>query len=217
MYNKENLLNHIQKVKPEGFGLLKDSFGYVSSDVEQKVIYLATREYFPHGAYIFGASAHITFNEIENKLKPLYLAQGVKNSDVYTIKNSLVNIEGVDYNLLDQEIDDDNSFARISGELKKLIDAALLFFDKLNTIEDVANFLADKEPKEIVPFIQGTILFPKTILILEFADHPKFEEKRDEFYELLKKQATKRKQTEVDLRVFEKLFIKRDGVAALSW
>jgi len=110
MYNKENLLNHIQKVKPEGFGLLKDSFGYVSSDVEQKVIYLATREYFPHGAYIFGASAHITFNEIENKLKPLYLAQGVKNSRKDGSKHAVINIL-IKKNALGQKIMDENQIA----------------------------------------------------------------------------------------------------------
>ena len=206
VYNKENLLDHIQKVKPDGFALLKDSFGYVSSGDEQKVIHLATREYFPHGAYVFGASAHITFSEIENKLKPLYLAEGVKNSDNYTIKNSLVNIDGVDYKLLDQEINDDNTFAKISGELQKLIAAALTFFDQYKTIEEVANLLADKGPKEIVPYIQGTILLPKTALILKLASHPKFEERKNQFYELVKKQAAKKKQAEADLAVFEKLF-----------
>lgn len=206
VYNKENLLDHIQKVKPDGFALLKDSFGYVSSEDKQKVIHLATREYFPHGAYIFGVSAHISFSEIENKLKPLYLAEGVKNSDNYTIKNSLVNIEGVDYKLLDQDINDDTSFARVSAELQKLIAAALTFFNQYKTIEEVANLLADKEPKEIVPYIQGTILLPKTALILKLANHPKFEERKDQFYELAKKQAAKKKQAEADLRVFEQLF-----------
>lgn len=206
VYNKENLLDHIQRIKPEGFRLLEDSFGYVSSGVERRVIHLATREYFPHGAYIFGASAHITFSEIENKLKPLYLAEGVKNSNNYTVKNSLVNVAGVDYKLLDQEINDDSSFAKVAGELQKLIAAALSFFEQNKTIKDVANLLADKEPKEIAPYIQGTILLPKSALILKMANHPKFEERKNQFYELAKKQAAKNKQAKVDLAVFEKLF-----------
>ena len=207
VFNKENLLGQIEKVKPKDFNLLKRGFGYESSEETRlEVIQLATREYFPHGAHIFGASAHVTFYEVEEKIKPLYLEEGIKNSDNYTIKNSLMDVEGVDYQKLDQEISDNSSFASISGELKKLINSALLFFNQFKTIKDAANFLAEKDVVEIVPFIQGTILLPKTILILKLADHPKFVHKRDEFYGLAKKQAAKKKQVEADLIVFEQLF-----------
>ncbi|MFA0964953.1 hypothetical protein AB9P05_24305 [Roseivirga sp. BDSF3-8] len=209
VYLKKDFLNHINSVKPEGFRILDGHAIFQKKESNRELqIHLATREYFPHGAYIFGSMGNIIFEEVEKELIPLYRAERVKNSTNYTIKNSLVNIEGIDYKLLDQEINNDSTFAKISGELQKLIAAALAFFDQYNTIEEVANLLADKEPKEIVPFIQGAILLPKAILILKLAGHPKFQEKRDEFYELIKKQAAKKEQAQAHLKVFEKLFIK---------
>ena len=208
LYNNSDFLRHIDTIKPEAFDRIGEHSIFEKVEPNRKLILqIASSDYFPHGSYIKGVVADIIFKAVEEKLEPLYLELGVKNSANYTIGNSLVNIEGVDYQQLDQEINDDNSFARISGELKKLIAAALAFFDQYKTIEEVANLLAGKEPKEIVPLIQGTILLPKTILILKLAGHPKFEEKRDEFYELVKKQAAKKEQAQPHLKVFEKLFI----------
>ncbi|MEM9327580.1 MAG: hypothetical protein AAGA85_18075 [Bacteroidota bacterium] len=214
VYAKENLLEHIATLQPEGFSMLEDSFGYLRADGSKKeVIHLATRNYFPHGACIHGMSAHISFLDIEDALRPLYRAQGIGHSDNYTLKRSLVDVDGVDYEQLDQEISDDESFGKVRIELQKLLDAALSFFDQLQTVADAADLLAEKSAKEIVPYIQGTILMPKTILLLQRAGHERFEEKRAEFHALLKGQAAKRKQAQADLTVFEQLFDHETGAS----
>jgi hypothetical protein len=207
MYNKQDFYKHISSIKPKGFYFSKNAPVFVREGDDCKVfINIQSREYYPHGCFIDGVSVHIVFNSVESILKPLYIEEGIHNSDNYTIKNSLLNIKGVNYERFEQEVNSDISFSNIVNDLNLLISAALMFCDKFTTVSDVAEFLSDKKANEIVDWIQGSILFPKTVLILYIAKHAEFNNKREEFYELINVQASRKRQSVPHLNVFKKLF-----------
>lgn len=155
-----------------------------------------------------GLSAGIVFTFLEKAIKEQYEQVGSVESYLPdTLQKSLVSVEGINYKIFETEIHDDASFEKVAEELKKLFSkAALPFFGQFSTLEAVAEFLSGKKAEEIVPYIQGPVLFPKTILILREAGHPAFEKKRDEFYAILKPYAEKKDSYKPHLKVFETLF-----------
>lgn len=123
----------------------------------------------------------------------------------YTIR---VNFVQLDINRLNftQVLKSKDDFLLAVIELQKFISYSKEFFDKNEKLDDMSMLLSGLKPQEVVPYIQGAQLFVKTILILKEASHPKYEEKRDEYYEVLKKQAAKKEVYAQQLKLFEALF-----------
>lgn len=163
--------------------------------------------------YVKGITVAVLFPQIENILNPLLKKyQVLKRLDDSTIHKVLTEIHGVNYQSFNTEIVDALSFGIVASELSKLIrNGALPFLQTYNSLEMVASLLADKEAEEIVPFIQGPVLLPKTVLILKEVNHPAFKEKKAEFYKLLKAYSEKKDSYKPYLKVFEELFQNETG------
>lgn len=209
VYNKENFNKHINTIKPNGFNKV-GTYCMFQKEMNNRIetIYYSHRDYFPHGVYIEGISVEIVFPEVENILCSLLdkynIQQRYGNCTIYT---ALRDIEGIDYSKFDIEIQNDESFQVVAKEVKKIVKyGAMPFFETYDTLEKVADLLSDKTPEEVVPYIQGAILLPKTILILKIAKHTKFEEKLIEFREVLKQYAKKKEIYKQMLILYDDLF-----------
>lgn len=209
VYNKAEFKNHIGTLQIEGFKLKSAVQAYLfirKTPNRTETITLSYRDYAPHGFYIDGVSAEILLNEIEDILAPLLSKHGVKEVFQSTIGKSFQGISGVNYEVFDIEINNEQTFGEVIIEVKKIIDQFALPFLEAS-LESIANLLADKKPEEIVRYIQGPILLPKAVLILREAKHPQYKKMASEFYLVLKQYAEKKESYRPFLSVFKDLFL----------
>jgi len=157
--------------------------------------------------------AFIKFQEIENKIIYFSKKLGINiNKADYTIKNKSLENSDFEYSVFETRIDNKHIFDKVFKAEKQYIQKSILpFFEKYQDLNNVAELLSTLKPQEVVPYIQGPKLFCKTILILKEAKHPNYKSKRDEFYEVLKKQATKKEVYAQQLQLFELLFFTRQS------
>jgi hypothetical protein len=209
------LIKELEKlVKPtiSGFQYKKEIKGFSWTKKlhdRQEVIDIGYRTYYPNMFQLYTPFLYIYFNEVETILGEYLKEYDIKNiwGISRTIQRSLRDIEGIDYSKFETKIHDEESFQIVAEEIKKIIEyGAMPFFEKYSTLESVANLLSDKKPEEIVPYIQGAILFPKTILILKLAKHTTYEEKLIEFREALAIYAKKKEIYKQILMIYDDLF-----------
>lgn len=165
---------------------------------------------YPGGYYLQSPFISITFHWIEQKIiessKKLNLQY---NEDDYTIKSKAIENSEFNYNIFENRIESEEKFDELfEAEFEIIKMGGIPFFKKYSDLSNVAELLSNLSPQEVVPYIQGAKLFVKTILILREAKHPKFEQKKQEFYEVLKKQALKKDIYRNQLSLFEELFNK---------
>ena len=207
VYLKSDFESKLKTLCPPAFEKEKDAsiFTTVEGDAVKR-IHISYNSYFPHSALIRGVSVDITIKSIEDILNPILKKYNTKNSN-YTIGKSFQDLEDVNYKTLDTDIHDNTTFELVATEVKKIIDkGALPFLERCNSLLNVADLLGDKKAEEIVPYIQGPILLPKTILILREAHHSAYKNKLADFYTLLKQYAERKENYRVFLNIFTDLF-----------
>jgi hypothetical protein len=208
VYNKTDFKSHISTLQIEDFKFKSAVQAYLfvrTKPNRTETITISYKDYAPHGFYIAGVSAEIFLNEIEIILTPLLSKHGVKEVFQSTIGKSFQGMSGVNYEVFNIEINNERTFGEVITEVKKIIDQFALPFLEAS-LQTIANLLADKKPEEIVPYIQGPILLPKTVLILKEAKHPEYKKKLSEFYLVLKQYADKKESYRPYLNVFNDLF-----------
>ena len=208
VYLKENFNKDINTLIPLGFTRVKKYCQFEKKyDNRVETIYYSHRDYPPHGFYIDGISAEIYFYEVEEILKRYLEKYNIQNNyGNSTIHKSFVGIDKVDYTKFKIEIHDEATFNEVAAEVKKIVEyGAMPFFEKYETLTDVANLLATATIEEIVQYIQGGILLPKTVLILREANHPQYFERLKEFYIVLKEYAKQERYASL-LKLYEDLF-----------
>jgi hypothetical protein len=210
VYKKEDFRNDIGTLQIEGFKLKSAVQAYLfvrKKPSRTETITVSYKDYAPHGFYIAGVSAEIYLNEIEDILTPILSKHGVKEVFQSTIGKSFQGITGVNYDAFNIEINSEQAFSEVIIEVKKIVNQfAFPFFDKYNSLQRIADFLVDKKPEEIVPYIQGPILLPKTTLILREAGHSEYRKRLNEFFIVLKQYAEKKESYKPFLNVFVDLF-----------
>jgi hypothetical protein len=208
VYNKTDFKSHISTLQIEDFKFKSAVHAYLfvrKKPNRTETITISYKDYAPHGFYIAGVSAEIFLNEIEDILTPLLSKHGVKEVFQSTIGKSFQGMSGVNYEVFNIQINNERTFGEVITEVKKIIDQFALSFLEAS-LQSIANLLADKKPEEIVPYIQGPILLPKTVLILKEAKHPEYKKKLIEFYLVLKQYADKKESYRPYLGVFTDLF-----------
>ena len=210
VYNKADFKNYISALEIEGFELESavQAYLFVRKKADRReTITISYKDYSPHGFYIAGVSADRFLNEIEDILASLLLKHGIKEAYRSTIGKSFQGIEGINYDAFNIEVNSEPSFNEVIGEVKKIVDEfALPFFDKYNSLGNFADLLADKKPEEIVPYMRGPILLPKTVLILREAQHPEYKNKLNEFFLVLGQYAEIKESYRPFLSVFKEMF-----------
>jgi hypothetical protein len=196
IYTRKDFQKHIERIQIADFKLKPavQAFLFIREfKSKQETIIISYRDYAPHGFCIDGISVNISFRKVESVIFPLYNRHNINEISDGTLSNVFQNLENVDYNLLESEVKDDDSFGIVKYEIEKIINNGVFpFFEKCNSLSDISDFLAFKSAEEISHYIQGAKLFPKTILILKLSNHPHFETKLLEFYEILKRYSQKK-------------------------
>lgn len=130
------------KKEIQGFSWTKKSQG------RQEEIVLGYRTFHPNVFQIYRPSVFLYFDEVETILEECLEKNNVKNiwGLPHTIHSTLYNIEGIDYSKFETKIHDEASFRIVAEEIKKIIEyGAMPFFEKYQTLEEVANLLSDKK------------------------------------------------------------------------
>jgi hypothetical protein len=162
---------------------------------------------YPDRYYLQSPFISVTHKKIEFLIKENSQKIQVPYSDeAYTIKLLLSEYK-ISYDIFKQPIINRETFDNVfKEELRVFNQIAIPFYVQYQDLNKVAELLSSLKPQEVVPYIQGAKLFCKTILILRETKHPKYLEKLNEFYDVLKKQATKKEVYAQQLRLFELLF-----------
>jgi hypothetical protein len=206
VYNKADFKKHIETIQLDGFKIKNAVQAYLfirKLDDRIETITISYKDYSPHGFYISGVSANVFYPSIEAILEEYGLGEEYKT----TISKSFQDIEGINYELLSTEINSDESFGIVKKVVEEIIEkGALTFLNSFFDLESIAGFLADKKPIEIVPYIQGSILYPKTALILKLANHHAFQKRLLESKNVLQENIDANKRYPILLEKFVKLF-----------
>lgn len=206
VYNKADFKRHIETIEIEGFKLKSAVQAYLfirkQSD-RTETITISYRSYAPHGFYIDGVSASIYFPEVENILEEYGLGEEYKS----TFGKVFQDMKDVNYEKLITEINSDETFSVVKNVVEDIIEKGVKpFLSRFTTLEEIANFLADKKFEEIVPYIQGAILLPKTVLIMKLAKHPDFKKRLVEFRNVLLEYASTNNKYQILLNKYDAIF-----------
>lgn len=205
VFDSTELSKCFKKIKVEDFKFKKEKMGYSwirdsISKTERIVIGFAG---YPNSYRIYSPVVEVSFKDVEETLDKFDLGE----TNVPTISKPLHDIAGVNYELFSTEINSDESFGVVKNVIDSILERGVMpFFQHFANLSEVANFLSDKTVEEIVPYIQGGILLPKTALILKLANHPNFLSRLNEFRGVLINYASKSDKYKVLLEKFEKLF-----------
>lgn len=206
VYNKEDFKKHIETIQIEGFKLKSAVQAYLfvrKLNDKTETIIVSYRSYAPHGFYIDGVSASIYFPEVENLLDKYNLGEEYK----CTFGKSFQDLNEVDYDKLMIEINTKESFELVKNVVEDIIKKGVFpFLNRFSSLEKIAIFLADKQPVEIVPYITGSILYPKTVLIMKLANHSEFKKRLIEFRNVLLENVDSNKRYPILLEKFDTLF-----------
>jgi len=209
VFLKEDLIKCVETTKPEGFELIYHTgvIHFVNlNSLSENRIGITFAHYFPHSITFTGISNSITYKIIEDILFQNSKNLGLEYSSASSFRSS-VGSNSSKYSVVDKKIESESQFLELKPNIEYIINNYCLpFFEKYQDLYNVAELLSSLKPQEVVPYIQGAKLFCKTILILRESNHPRFQEKRDEFYEVLKKQANKKEVYKQQLKLFESLF-----------
>jgi len=205
-FNKKELDQSFKMISINGFTFKKEIMGYSWTkeypNREEKMI-IGYRGY-PDAYVAYTPTVSIYFPEVENVLEQHDLREEHKS----TFGKAFQDLQGVDYKKLSTEINSDESFAIVKNIIEDVLEKGVKpFMSRFTTLEEIADFLADKKFEEIVPYIQGAILLPKTVLIMKLAKHPDFKKRLVEFRNVLLEYASTNNKYQILLNKYDLLFL----------
>jgi hypothetical protein len=169
VYNKSDFNKKINTLKPIGFESYTNfgSTRFVKKE-DKRVLTIAIgyNEYFPHSADVKGISVDISFNEVEEVLRPVFKQSKVKGlyNDT-TIHQSLIDVEGVNYKLFETEINNDDTFNMVAPEIKKMmVNGAIPFFERYQTVRAVFEDTEKMPIEQMSNFIGQPLPFRRLII-----------------------------------------------------
>jgi hypothetical protein len=215
LYNKQDLKKDFASLYVQNFALKSSVQAFLlvrkSTNIFENII-LSYSDFSPIGFRINGITAHIFFDEVEKILQPILRKYEIAFNSFSTFGRTFNNVEGVDQLIFQTEINSTESFHTIKPAFEQIIEGKILpFLLKFNSLDAVADFLSDKKIEEIVPYITGSILLPKTALILKLTHHTTFAKRLLEFRGILVEYASKESRYEVMLAVYDELFLEDLG------
>jgi len=204
-YNKKELDNSFISIKINGFNFKKEIMGYswtkqYSNRIERIII--GYRGY-PDSYVAYTPTISIYFPEVEDILTRYGLSEEYKS----TFGKVFQDLNEVDYEKLNTGINSEETFNLVKNVVEDILEKRVMpFFTQFALLEEIANFLSDKKVEEIVPYIQGSILLPKTVLIMKLANHPHFKKRLVEFRNVLLEYANTNNKYQILLNKYDELF-----------
>jgi|GEM_PF-3093033 len=204
-FNKKELDNSFKSIAIEGFSFKKEIMGYswtkkCSNRIERIIIGYTG---YPNSYKAYTPTTAIYFPEVEDILIKYGLAEEYKS----TFGRAFQDLNDVEYEKLGMEINSVEGFSVVKSVVYNILEKGVMpFLARFTTLEEIANFLADKKVEEIVPYIQGAILLPKTVLIMKLASHTDFMKRLVEFRNVLLEYASTNNRYQVLLNKYDELF-----------
>lgn len=208
LYSKALYNSHIDTLVPDGFVRVGNRCQFERTyDDKIETIFYSHRDYFPHGFYMDGVYVEIYFKDVESILSKLFDKYNIEQQTPSTFGKVFQDLKDIEYSVFETEIKDDETFERVKKVIQRItIVGVMPFFEKFNSLNEVADFLAFKSVEEIVPYIQGVSLVPKTVLILKLTNHPNFKYKLTDFHGILKEYSDREERYNAYLKLYEDLF-----------
>jgi hypothetical protein len=204
-FNKKELDQSFKLFSINGFSFKKEIMGYswTKEFPDRKESIIIGYRGYPDSYVVYTPTVNIYFPEVENILEEYGLGEEYKS----TFGKSFQDLKDVDYEKLSIEINSTESFNIVKTVVQDIIEKGVLpFINRFCSLKEIADFLADKKFEEIVPYIQGAILLPKTVLIMKLADHPYFTKRLLEFRSVLLEYAQTNDKYNILLNKFNTLF-----------
>lgn len=162
-YIKADYRAHLDLLKPQGFTLNSDDIFEKSITNGKIYIVCSGSEYFPHSFVFNTISARIKFTNVEDKFAQACTATSnafyTSDADDFTFTNGFgTELSDAEYrSLFDNEVEDDHSFQMVRSLLERMINKALEWVVKYDTLEKAyteAELLTFDERSDIysVPF-----------------------------------------------------------------
>lgn len=146
-YNKENLLEHLEVLKPSDYTLDKDGT-YIKQEAGKRIeISFSIDEYFPLDAAFYGISVGICFTEVEQIFHQVWKTFPNINfghsltSETFDkgFREDIIGESGYDF-LYDNPVSNTASFNEVYPYLNQLMNAAVNFVNQYTTLQSLYNY-----------------------------------------------------------------------------
>lgn len=170
LYNRSDFIKHIdENLIPDGFERTQNLPVFYKQDQARLLtIQISTRDYFPHGVYISGVIADIVFHEVEEIYSKVLRNHPLPDSLLQsksTLSKALNDLQGINYNSLEVEINDEPSFEKVHDVLVEIIEyGAMPLFDKLTSVTALNQFTKQMKIEEIASLIGQPMPFRQMII-----------------------------------------------------
>lgn len=149
-YNKENFLQHLEMLKPNGYILNNEGF-YAKDEIGRKIrLFIDTTKDFPFDVRFSGASVHIRFTEVEQIFHQVW--QNFPNTNinhsltastfVKGFRKDIIGTSGYQF-LINNHVSDTTSFNEVYPYLNELMSASVNFVNQYVTLQDFYNYGED--------------------------------------------------------------------------
>lgn len=148
-YNKESLQVHLEQIKPLGYTLesFENEFFYTKTEPSRKItITPFYDEYFPHDVIFSTVSVSVLFYNVEQIFNDVYVNN--QNVDFRHFLNKTPTfsedfsdvLSSTEITLLDSvKVFDDTSFSLVKPLIQQMINAAVVFGNQNQTLQDFYN------------------------------------------------------------------------------
>lgn len=171
-YNKKNLIEHLNSLKPAGYILDSDGF-YLKQEAGKRIeIQFSIDEDFPFDARFYGISVGVCFTEVEQILHQVW--QNFPNLNFgHSLTASTFDkgfrediIGEVGYHfLLDNPVSDTFTFSQVYPYLTELLNAALNFLNQHQTLQDFYSYGETLQGQEQAHFYNQPLPARKMIVL----------------------------------------------------
>lgn len=162
VYNKEDLLNHLQQIIPSGYSMNQYGQFLKRDDQNHRTIMLSfgLRERYPFGVNFFGFGAWVRFHQVEDILHDIYqqhpnLRWG-HSSESFTFhedfSDSILGRQFIIDNVDIVTVENDVTFAQVRPYLQQMLDAALNFLSTYETLQQFYDFGETLAPRDNAGF-----------------------------------------------------------------
>lgn len=179
-YNKENLLEHLNILKPLGYTIDGDG-AYVKQETAKRIeISFSIDEDFPFDARFYGISVGICFTEVEQIFHQIW--QTFPNLDFghsltastfnEGFREDIIGQSGYEF-LLDNPVSDTASFNEAFPYLNQLMNAAVNFANQYTTLQNFYNYAESMPIQDQAHFYNQPLPARKMIIkkLLNISDY----------------------------------------------
>lgn len=180
VYNKENFLQHLEVLKPNGYTLSNEGFYYIDEVDRKTRVFLHADQDFPFDVRFYGAGVQICFTEVEHifhqvwQLFPNINIGHSLNAPTFVVgfREDIIGTSGYQF-LLQNRVSDTASFNEVYPYLSQLMNTAVNFVNQYPTLQTMYNYSESMPIQDQANFYNQPLTARKMIIkkILNISDY----------------------------------------------